>query len=95
MCGADVPNRRSVAGSGPYLPGRADLPQRVLEYPHATPATSTDTSDDNRCRTPRGLRGSVIRRSSTSRNDNDAPGAVPAGGTPAGPSWHRTTLDQR
>ena len=95
MCGADVPNRRSVAGSGPYLPGRADLPQRVLEYPHATPATSTDTSDDNRCRTPRGLRGSVIRRSSTSRNDNGAARRCPGQRHARRPSWHRTTLDQR
>ena len=40
------------------------------EYPHATPATSTDTSEPSECRIPCGLRGSVSRAASTSR---DAP----------------------
>ena len=55
------------------------------EYPHATPATSTDTSEPSECRIPRGLRGSASRAASTSRS------AASAGAAPAAPRWQRTT----
>ena len=48
------------------------------EHAAATPATSTDTSDDSGCRFPRAFRKSVSRPSSDSRNDTGS-SAVPAG----------------
>lgn len=72
-----VPARRRPAiASGP-------------EYPHVTPATSTDTSELSVRRIPRFFRGSVSRAASTSRSD------AGFGGTPAAPRWQRTTLHQR
>jgi len=56
-----------------------------LPCPHATPATSTDTSDGRECRIPRGFRGSASRVPSTSRSD------AGSGGAPAAPRWQRTT----
>ena len=44
----------------------------------ATPAAATDTSDGSGCRFPRGLRVSVSRPSSASRNDTGS-GTNPAG----------------
>jgi SRSO17 transposase len=48
-------------------PAAACAIARMLQYPHATPITSTDTSDASECRIPRGLRRPVSRDSSTSR----------------------------
>ena len=64
-------------------PAAAPAIARGLEYPHATPATSTDISEPSECRIPRGLRGSVSRASSTSPSGT---GGAPAGaGAPAAP----------
>ena len=74
-------------------PAAAPAIARMLEYPHATPATSTDTSEPSECRIPRGLRGSASRAASTSRSDARA-AAGGASGAPAPPDGSGL-LDQR
>src|SRR5215470_1481178 len=53
-------------------PAAAPAMASMLVYPHATPASSTDTNEANACRTPRRSRGSVNRRANTAYNGTAA-----------------------
>ena len=54
-----------------------------VPYPHATPATSTDTAGPSSCRRPRRFRVSVSRASSARRR-------TPGSGASPPPRWRRT-----
>ena len=87
---APVPRLRrtpSAASISWSQPAAACAIARMLQYPHATPATSTDTKEASGCRIPRGLRGSVSLCSSIWRSDAARAGGS---GTPPSPRWQPT-----